>query len=38
MTRYSIKPRDRIFLKQYGFSCFAKNMDKNLSGKYSPGM
>ena len=40
--RYSIQPRDRIFVKSYGFS-FAKNLakitdqkiSKNLSGKYS---
>ena len=43
MTRYSIQPRDRIFVKGYGFLSFAKNMVKNisknisktLSGKYS---
>ena len=42
MTRYSIQPTDRIFVKSYGFS-FAKNLaknidkkiSKNLSGKYS---
>ena len=41
MTRYSVQPRDRIFVKGNVF--FAKNMDrnigknvsKNLSGKYS---
>ena len=32
---YSIQPRDQIFAKGYGFSPFAKNMSKNLSGKYS---
>ena len=33
--RYSIEPRDRIYVKEYGlFSC-AKNMGKNLSNKYS---
>ena len=44
MTRYSIQPRDLMFVKGYGFSSFSKNMDKNigknisknLSGKYSP--
>ena len=44
--RYSVQPRDRIFLKGYGFLSFAKNMGKNngkniienLSGKYSPVM
>ena len=33
--RYSIKPRDRIYVKGYGFLSFAKNMGKNLSNKYS---
>ena len=32
--RYSIKPRDRIYVKGYGFLSFAKNMDKSLSDKY----
>ena len=32
--RYSIKPRDRIFAKGYGFLSFAKNMGKILSNKY----
>ena len=27
---YSIKPRDRIFVKVYGFFSFAKNMDKTI--------
>ena len=43
MTRYSVQRRDRIFVKGYGFLCFAKNMgrnigkniSKNLSSKYS---
>ena len=43
MTRYSVQPRDRIFVKCYRFLPFAKNMGKNigknirknLSGKYS---
>ena len=34
MTRHSIEPRDRIFLKGYGLLPFAKNMVKNLSCKY----
>ena len=42
MLRYSVEPRDRIFVKGYGFLSFAKNMgqnsceniSKNLSGKY----
>ena len=32
--RYSIEPRDRIYVKEYGFLSFAKNMSKNLSNKY----
>ena len=43
MTRYSVQPRDRIFVKDYEFLSFAKNMgrnigkiiSKNLSSKYS---
>ena len=43
MTRYSVQPKDRIFVKGYGFLSLAKNMgknigksiSKNLSGKYS---
>ena len=46
MMRYSVKPRDQIFVKDYGFLSFAKNMgknigkniSKNLSGKYGPSM
>ena len=41
--RYSVQPRDRTFVKGYGFLSFVKNMgksigkniSKNLSGKYS---
>ena len=33
--RYSIEPRDRIYVKGYGFLSFAKNMGKSLSNKYS---
>ena len=33
--RYSIEPRDRIYVKAYGFLYFAKNMGKYLSNKYS---
>ena len=29
--RYSIKPRDHIFVKGYGFLYFAKNIGKNIS-------
>ena len=32
--RYSIEPRDSIYVKGYGFLCFAKNMGKSLSNKY----
>ena len=43
MTRYSVQPRDRTFVKGYGFFAFPKNMgknigqniSKNLSSKYS---
>ena len=43
MRRYSIEPRDRIFVIGYAFLSLAKNMGKkigknivkNLSGKYS---
>ena len=42
MTRNSVQPRDRIFVKGYGFLYFAKNMckligkniNKNLSGEH----
>ena len=30
MARYSVQPRDRIFVKDYGFLSFAKNMGKNI--------
>ena len=41
--RYSVQPRDRILVRDYGFFSFAKNMGKNvgknitkiLNGKYS---
>ena len=32
--RYSIEPRDIIYVKGYGFLSFAKNMGKSLSSKY----
>ena len=43
MTLYSIQPRDWLFVKDYGFLSFAKNVGrnigknirKNLSNKYS---
>ena len=33
--RYSMEPRDRIYVNGYGFLSFAKNMRKNLSNKHS---
>ena len=33
--RYSIEPRDRRYVKRYGFLSFAKSIGKNLSSKYS---
>ena len=40
--RYSIEPRERRFVKGYGFLCFARNIGthaakaaKNMSNKYS---
>ena len=46
MMRYSTEPRDQIFIKDYGFLSFAKNISKkiggsiskNLSSKYSQKM
>ena len=35
MTCYSVQPRDRMFVKGYGFLSFAKNTGRNLSSKYS---
>ena len=43
IRRYSVEPKDQIFVKGYGFLSFAKNMSKhigkylsrNLSSKYS---
>ena len=32
--RYSIEPRDTIYVKGYGVLSFAKSMGKNLSNKY----
>ena len=32
--RYSIEPRDRIYVKGYGLLSFAKNMGKSFSNKY----
>ena len=33
--RYSIEPRDTIYVKRYGFLSFAKNMDTHLNNKYN---
>ena len=43
MQRYSVQPRDKIFVKSYGFLSIAKNMgekigkniSKSLNSKYS---
>ena len=35
MTRYSVQPRDRIFVKGYGILPFAKNMGKNIGKNIS---
>ena len=32
--RYSIEPRNRIYVKGYGFLSFTRNMGKSLSYKY----
>ena len=33
--RHSVEPRDRTYVKGYGFLSFAKNMGKSLSNKYA---
>ena len=33
--RHSIEPRNRIYVKRYGFLSFAKSMSSKLSNKYS---
>ena len=33
--RYSIEPKNRTYVKGYGFLSFAKNMGTHLSNKYS---
>ena len=33
--RYPIEPRNPIYVKVYGFFSIAKNIEENLSGKYS---
>ena len=32
--RYLVEPRDIIYVKEYGFLSFAKNMGKSLTNKY----
>ena len=32
--RCSIEPRDRIYVKGYGFLSFARNIGKTLNNKY----
>ena len=32
--RYSVEPRDRIYVKEYGLLPFAKNMGSSLSNNY----
>ena len=33
--RYSIEPKNRVYVKGYAFLSFAKNMGSHLSNKYS---
>ena len=33
--RYSVQPRDQIFVKGYGFLSFAKNVGKNIGKNIS---
>ena len=35
MTRYSVKTRDRIFVKAYRFLSFPRNMGKNIGKNIS---
>ena len=35
MTRYSVQPRDRIFVRGYGCLSFAKYMSKNIGKNIS---
>ena len=35
MMCYSVQPRDRIFVKCYGFLYFAKHMGKNIGKNIS---
>ena len=38
MPRYSVQPRDQIFVKGYRFLSFAKNMGKNIGKNVSRGL
>ena len=31
MARYSVQPRDQIFVKGYGFLSYARNVGENIS-------
>ena len=35
MMKYSVQPRDQIFVKGYGFLSFAKNMGKKIGKNIS---
>ena len=35
MTRYSVQPRDRIFVKCYGLLSFTRNMSRNMGKNIS---
>ena len=35
MMRYSVQPRDQIFVKGYGLLSFAKNIGKNIGKNIS---
>ena len=35
ITCYSVQPRERVFVKGYGFLSFVKNMGRNVSSVYS---
>ena len=35
MTKYSVEPRDQLFVKVYGFLSFAKNMGINIGQNLS---
>ena len=35
MTRYSVQPSDRIFVRDYAFLSFAKNMGENIGKNIS---